>query len=677
MDRIMRKRYKEVLHEVIGNAFNALSDVKPADWVEENRVMTSDISPVPGMFSYDNTPYTKEIVNRLDPSDESRIVAVMKGAQIGFSAGAIEGGLGWIISQSPGNTVLLVGHDELVKSSSIKIDKLIDACGIRNLIRSNTLRKRNNKSGDTDKRKDFPGGHLKIGIANHKALRQESYKYGFIDDFESMKTDSKESGSTAELIEQRFAAYATQMKLFYISTPELKETSNIEPVYLKGDQRKYHIPCPCCGEFIILEWEIECESEDSEMAGMYWQTDDTGNLISESVGYMCYKCGDVFDDSNKMELLREGEWRPTATPVSPTYTSYHISALYAPIFMYDWEYYIRKFMQCHPQGQPRDEEAWQTFQNVVLGKTYSPIAAEMDASKLQRNCRGYEIGIVPEKQSMADGNGKIVLLTLAADVNGKMKGVAGQNVDDARLDWELVAWSEGGQSYSVQHGSIGTFITKSKDKGDDRARWTYRRGAPNSVWTEFEKLRTKPWRTDTGTSLKVLITGVDSGYLTDYVYDYVDNSNGFVFNLKGKDDNKYVSIGQDKKLYKHSLEKKNLYLVEATIVKDKLSEHMQLNWDSKLDSSQPYGYMNFPDPSNGLYKLSNYFSHYEAEEKVVTKDGKYKWRKTSRNSENHLFDCRIYNMAIRDIFVDQVLKEAKIINGVWSDFAALIAKYRR
>jgi phage terminase large subunit GpA-like protein len=110
---------------------------------------------------------------------------------------------------------------------------------------------------------------LKIGIANHKMLRNISIRYGFIDDYESMRGDSKQSGSTRELIEQRFSSFAKNMKLFYISTPELKEKSNIEPVYLLGDQRKYFIPCPCCGDFITIEWK-----------NIVYDTDENGSLIS-------------------------------------------------------------------------------------------------------------------------------------------------------------------------------------------------------------------------------------------------------------------------------------------------------------------------------------------------------------------------------------------------------------
>ena len=74
---------------------------------------------------------------------------------------------------------------------------------------------------------------------------------------------------------------------------------------------------------------------------------------------------------------------------------------------------------------------------------------------------------IPEKLSVKDGNGQVVLITLASDLNGKM--------DDARLDYEVVAWTESGANYSIDHGSIGTFIPnqtqRQKDK-DDREHWT-------------------------------------------------------------------------------------------------------------------------------------------------------------------------------------------------------------
>jgi phage terminase large subunit GpA-like protein len=645
------------------SAVVSLSNIKPSEWVEKNRVMTADVSPIPGKFSYKNSPYTREIIDCLAPDHPSRKIAVMKGAQIGFSTGVIEGGIGWIISQNPGNILFLVGHDDLVKDAGNKVDRMIDHSGIRNFIKTSSMRARNTKSGDTDGMKEFPGGYLKMGISNHKTLRNISMQYGFIDDLESMKGSSKESGSTIEMIEQRFAAYAKKMKLFYISTPELAETSNIEPVYLKGDQRKYHIPCPCCGEKIRLEWSIESEVNLTEKAGMHWELDDDGLLIPDSVGFICYKCGDFFDDSNKAELIRMGEWIPTEKPVEPGYFSYHISSLYAPTFMYSWEKYVRQWIDCNPVGGVRNEEKYKTFRNLVLGETYNLPSEKIKANELQKNIREYKIGTVPEKLSIADGNGKIVLITLGCDINGKE--------DDARLDYEIVGWSESGSSYSIDHGSIGTFQPKMGNK-IDRVKWTYRHGAENNIWRVLNEILATVYDVDTGRKMPIFFSGIDTGYQTNYAYEFIEKCNKNMVGLKGKDDDKRINVQVDLRTYRKARERNDLFLVETNYTKDRLANHMSLRWNPEWQDGQPSNFLNFPIPSDGKYLFTNYFSHFEAEEKVMDKEMNFVWRKISSTHQNHLFDCRLYAAVAKDIIMDIVLKESKIINGTWAEFAKLV-----
>ena len=669
----MSENLISVLENILEGARERLSDILPSEWTEQRRVMSTDVSPVPGLFSYKNTPYTREIVDCLAPSHPARVVAVQKAAQIGYSSGVIESGIGWIISEAPGNILFLVGHEDLVKDSGKKLDTMIDATGIRHLIKSSSGRARSTKSGDTDTMKEFPNGYLKLGIANHKSLRNISMQYGFIDDFESMKGATEQSGDTAKMIEQRFAAYAKKMKLFYISTPELKETSNIEPQYLLGDQRKFHFPCPCCGEKIRLEWEIPSELNENEMAGIHYELDEAGELIDGSVGYVCYKCGEFFDDSKKMDWLNKGEYIPTAKPKRPGYYSYHISALYAPSFMFGWDHYVRQYLEAVPVGQPRNEDQYKTFKNLVLGETYEPTGESISATELQNNICDYEILSVPEKLSINQGNGKIILLTCGSDLNGKE--------NDARLDYEIVAWSESEANYSIIHGSIGTFVPKEtaeQKKRSDRKKWTYRHGEPNSVWPEFDKILGAIYQTDTGRKMRVLITGLDSGYMTEFAYQYADNSNFNVICLKGKDDDKFINLYVDRKFYKNSQEKPGkLFLVEANLTKDHLARCMSLKWREGSDASQPPGYMNFPTPSKGLYLPRNYFSHFEAEHKIVDRRGNFRWLKKSNQHQNHLYDCRLYSIVVKNILVDRVLKQMKIQNGIWTDFVQLVLKRKK
>lgn len=658
--------FENQILEVLESSKHLLSNMLPSEWSESNRFMTSDVSPFPGKFSFKRTPYLREPLDTLSPNHPAHTIAVMKSAQIGFSTGVIENAIGYIISQNPGNILFLTGHGDLAEEAmSGKIDQMIDSCGLRPLIRPNVLRKKNQRTGDTNKSKEFPGGSLIAGSAgNHKLLRQRSVRFGFIDDFDAAKKSTKESGATFEMIEKRFSAYAIKKKVYYISTPEVKQTSNIEPLYYLGDQRKYFVPCPCCGDYITLEWTIEV---DGVSAGISYKLDDKGKLINGSVGYICQSCGDFFKDNHKYEMNLAGEWRPTAEPSEEGFYSYHLNALYAPAGMDDWAKYVRQYLKANPINEPQRTREMQTFVNLVLGETYEEMGEAPKANQLQKNIRDYDIGVLPEKLSELDGNGMIVLLTCGCDLNGV--------VDDARLDYEIVGWTENGQSYSITHGSIGTFVPRenSMKVKSDRERWTYMENEHNNVWDEFTKVINKEYITDTGRKMRILITGVDTGHYTKHAYHFVENSANFVVGLKGKDVDKYRRFGMDTPSFKLARERSDLYLVEVNQLKDDLAEQMKLRWKPNNEQPQPVGFMNFPVPSGGLYTFNSFFSHFEAEHRIIDKnadgDGvSARWVKKNSAVQNHLFDCRIYNMVLRDIVVSLVGKELKNKHFTWKDY---------
>ena len=79
--------YAFMITDLMDSAHHEISDIKPSEWAEQNRIMTSDISALPGMFSYDNSPYTREIVDCLSPDDPAHTIAIKKGAQILFYNG--------------------------------------------------------------------------------------------------------------------------------------------------------------------------------------------------------------------------------------------------------------------------------------------------------------------------------------------------------------------------------------------------------------------------------------------------------------------------------------------------------------------------------------------------------------------------------------------------------------
>jgi hypothetical protein len=270
--------------------------------------------------------------------------------------------------------------------------------------------------------------------------------------------------------------------------------------------------------------------------------------------------------------------------------------------------------------------------------------------------------------SIEDGNGRIVLVTCAADMNGK--------VDDARLDFEVKAWSESGSKYSILHGSIGTFIPRENTLKEkvDRVKWTYDVGVPNSVWPEFEKILSSVFPGDNGKEFRIYITGLDCGYLTTtHAYPFLDSTNNWVVGLKGSKDDKYLMVDANKALFKKTMERPDqVYIPEVGIIKDMISGFMALKWNGP---TQPDNFMNYPTPSGGLYTLNNYFSHFEAEHRGVarTREGvsKFRWMKKNSAVQNHMFDCEVYNIALREIFLMLTGQALDVKNFTWRDWVAM------
>jgi len=661
--------YRSQVEDIIAYGIAQISSIRPSDWTEQNVVMPG--KPFPGPFSYSRTPYMREIIDCLSPDHPARKVALMKGAQIGGSAGVIYPALGWIIANSPANTFVTVGHEDLVPEAMGKLDTLIDNAGLRKLIRPTAMRRRNNKTGDTNNKKEFGQGYIIVASANnHKVIRQRDLMYGFFDDIESVRSASKESGNTLDLLEQRFAAYGDSHKIYYISTPERAGNSNIYNAYIRGDQRRFLLPCPCCGEMIALEWNIDI---DGNAAGIFWKLDNHERLIEDSVGYICQKCAGFFKDNNKQRMLNDGIWNPTAIPSRPDFFSYHLSALYAPVGMFDWKHYVYKYLEANPIGQPRIEKKHQTHVNVCLGLPYEEETEAPKANAIQKNTRPYDIGTVPERLSQADGNGNIVMLTCAADMNGKME----EGNHDVRLDFEILAWSESGATYSIKHGSIGTFIPRetAKQKQIDRKKWTYEDKKPNSVWPEFEQILGETFKTDTGREMNIMITGLDCGHHSTHAYGFIDRTNYNVYGLKGDKEDKYLRFGQDVRVFKPALERSKLFILQVGVIKDRLSEYMALNWHD-AEMQQPSNFMNFPQPADGLYQFSNFFEHFETEHRVLLKneDGEgvsARWVKKTSTVQNHMWDCRVYNLALQLIIIDIISKELKN-KLTWGDVCAIL-----
>ena len=181
--------------------------------------------------------------------------------------------------------------------------------------------------------------------------------------------------------------------------------------------------------------------------------------------------------------------------------------------------------------------------------------------------------------------------------------------------------------------------------------------------------------------MSIMICGVDTGHFTQYAYQFIDEFEGCaIVGLKGKDIDKMRRFGVDTPIFKVGKAHKKLYLVEVNQVKDELSELMALDWDEANGVDQPAGLMNFPIPEKGKYNMKDYFSHFEAEHKIMEKNAAgenigSRWVKKKSTLQNHLFDCRVYNLTLKQIWINILLTSMgyKIKDISWSAYVELVA----
>ena len=675
----MNSSVAAVFEEILESTRLHLSRITPSEWYEKKMIMPRG-SAFPGPFSYDLTPFWREPADCAAKDHPAKDITIMAGAQGGKTAAVINPIVGYTIAQNPGNIMFLTGHSDLSQAAFLKLDVMIANCGIRDLIKPNVQRKKNARSGDTDKIKEFPGGTMWGGsVTNHNLLRQYDVCILIVDDFDAAPMSSKHAGSTLELARQRTAAYAHKAKRLYVSSPQLKGLSNIENVFNLGDKRYYNVPCPLCATPIILNWTVPVGH--NEVAGITWKIDQHGHLDRKSVEYICQSCGGAFKETHKYEMNLAGFWKKTCEPVEENHQSYQISSLYAPPGMNDWATYVQQYINANPVGGKPNQRKMQTFHNVVLGEAFEKTGKANEANAVQKNVRTYKIGVVPEQLSSKDGSGEIIMLTCACDLNGKE--------DDARLDWEIVAWAESGSSYSVKHGSIGTFVPKEteKQKETPRQKWTYQHQkrkpgeAPlpsdlKSVWPELNLILAQVFPVEDGSKkMKVVFTGIDCGHFTNHAYTFIDESNFNVIGVKGDKEGQLRKEGYDMPLFKPAKERTRLFLLDVNNIKDSVSNNIDLKWTS--GNVQPPGFLNFPEPEGGLYGFNHYFNHYEAEHRVSEeKDGAVvgsRWVKKHSNDQNHFWDVYIYNYCLKEIWADLCLRAAKPPSkGNWYDFVAYL-----
>lgn len=594
----------------------------PTEYIERVRYLPKHLTPFPGYFEFDRTPYLRKIFNLLSPEDPTEEIVVMKSAQIGYTVGILENGVIFFIGCNP-RTVQFITADNKLAEETVKtrIDPAIDFAGLRDKIFAQAKRKGSRSTGDTTLLKEFPGGFASFGGAkNVDNFRGKTYQITLEDEIDTYKDDSKE-GNLLDLIKNRSNAFSNTRKIIYGSTPLIEQTSKIFGLYKLGDQQNYFVPCKHCGEMQVLRWHGK--NEDGTHYGIFF--DHENNMpIYDSVGYQCKFCGKIMKDHDKVFFLRDkpmgglAEWRATAKPLKPRLKSFWINALYSPPGMYSWSRMVEDWAEAWDidKNRVKDFEKYRSFRNTKQGLPFQDQGDQMKEEKIITHRRNYYIkGQVPNRKAVEETGSEILIITCSVDVQQE------------NIFVHVVGWCDGGANYTIDFFSV---------EGDVRS-------TDSPVWTELYKIVTeKVYVADDGKKYMIANTLVDSGRYSEYIYAFTSRFTSGVIAIKGD--------SFPKTQIPHRLMSKEVcknagghaYLLNVDMYKDRIAKSFNTAWNT--GELQPEWYPNFPDDLG-----DDFFRMFTAESRTVEKNpknGKIKrifWKQTKE--ANHAFDTFGYNHA--------------------------------
>lgn len=583
------------LYDQVGALTDSKETVSVADYAEERRVMPKG-TPFPGPVQNERTPYLVEFMDDMSEASDIETSVFMKSIQIG-ATWAVENFMACIIDKTPGPILYATANLALGKEWSEKrFDPMMEQCGLTNKIFAQTEKSHSKKTGDTSLSKEFPGGQLKVvGYNSAGSLRSTSFRFFLGDEIDEAKNNLKKQGSTLEIAEGRTVAYESNRKIILFSSPTEQDTSQIYKAYMKGDQRKYFVPCPYCDHKQILDFHL----------GMVYERDKDDRLVLDSVGYKCQNedCGKVFKNYHKSEILHKGEWRPTAKAIHERYRSRHINALYAPPGMIKWENVVQKYIE---SVDSHDAALEQSFENLYLGLPYQERGEAPETSHVISHRRNYMAKTVPDD---------VVYLTLGGDVQGD------------RIELEVLGHSRQYKTFSIDYQVI---------KGSTEV-------ATEGAFAKFTEMFMNGEFVYSNHKGKFApqMALLDSGYRGDIVTSFCETCPGI-----------YPSVGQAKFASAHKRFEINdlpgskmLHIRLATnLYKDRV--YSSLRVDHPKGTDLPPLYPSFPaNYPDSYFKMLN--AEYKRKRTVGGKTFYEYFCPSGRRNE--ALDCRVYNLCAAEV----------------------------
>lgn len=460
----MEKKTVKLFQRIAAKSLRPLPNLTVSDWADQYRMLSSESSAEPGRWRTDRAPYQRAIMGAFTDLDVRRVVA-MSCSQIGKSD-IMNNVIGRFAHLAPAPILMIQPTVDMAQDySKSRIAPMIrDTKVLRDIFQDVKSR----ESGNTILSKLFPGGRLIMGGANSPAgLASRPIKILLADEVDRFPDSAGTEGDPVDLAAKRMTTFWDRtMGLF--STPTNAGESRIEVEYTEGTQEEWQHQCPNCSEYHLLTHRSMVMDTETVKDGRKKE-----HIHVKSVSWRCPDCGFTFSEN---EMRRQPQ---KYVAKNPTAIKNHVRSFFVNCWASPWISWTDVMQEwVDAKGDPEREKV---VVNTRFGEPYERARSYDNVDKLLARREPYNA-------ELPDG---VLILTAAVDVQ------------DNRLEYEIVGWGEDEECWGIKKGII--------------------LGAPDTaaVWRQLDEQLDREYHFADGTGLLVARTFIDSGgHYTSEVYNY-------------------------------------------------------------------------------------------------------------------------------------------------------------
>lgn len=625
MSKLIDSFGRDWLADRVTNMADSVERMTPVKYNEQNRYLPQGVSPRPGFIRYDLFPYLREILEAFDPYSPVRECNLKKGVQTGYTT-LLESVLFYYIGHVMTAPVLYISADKELAKARIEnnILPMLTESDMMERIRSADVGN-TRKTGQTDGNLQWDGGGYLIynGAKNAAKMRQFSMPLLLKDELDGWPSVIGKDGDPDTLTDDRASAYWAVRKILRGSTPT-EAPSLIDRAFKRGDRRVYRVLCRSCNapQELRMEWS-------GTPGGFYWDFDDDGSLILESVRYQCKECGHAHYETDKEKLFATEEgahWHPTARPIEPGVRSYHLPAFYSPFGFRPWYKNVVDYLAGWDPDTKRvtDPGKFQVFYNNVLGEAYTVRGSRIGFTAVSAHRRAvYRLGEVPNKYAAEYSGSPVLFITCQVDVHKKNLAVG------------VFGWTRDARSYLIDYQRI------EPGENEDECGEI---GSP--VWGKLQSLLEETiYTADDGKTYPIALTLIDAGYANDTVTTFCSSYAGGVYPILGRErPGKNQSIREFAQFT--TQQGTHGYRILVDHYKDRLAPVLRREW---IEDSGPQKQYHFNAPVDLSDKALKELTVETRREKQDERGNvTYYWHRPG-NARNELWDLLVYGHAAVEI----------------------------